>query len=112
MDKNVLKMDEIYSELERISELVETDFGGGSPFSKIFIMATLMLNFDLKNFVEIGVYKGKSYFPLAFVSKLLDGRSVGIDAFDNEIAKEKDVDKELEIEINNFLDSLDFEKNL
>ena len=52
----------LFSELSKIDKAILTDFGGGSPLPKTFIMAKVALQLHVKNYVEIGVYRGKSFF--------------------------------------------------
>lgn len=101
---------ELFQKTEQIITKIPADFGGGSPLSKSFLMAYIALEYNLKNFVEIGIYRGRSFFPMAYVSKLLGGKAYGIDPYDYEIAKEYDQNETLVKDINEFLESLDFLK--
>ena len=98
---------ELLRDLKQIIARIPGDFGGDSPLSKIFIMAYLALEYNLKNYVEIGVYKGRSFFPMAYVAKLLNGVAYGIDAYDYEIAKEHDLE-DISQKANDLLASLNF----
>lgn len=88
---------------------IDADFGGGSFMSKTYLMAYLINSFNLKHYVDIGVYKGRSLLPLAYVIGKNDGKAIGIDPYLNEIAKEYDVDDEKRELINTFIDNLDFD---
>ena len=55
----------IYEVCRRIDNEIKSDFGGGCPIEKSFLMAYLAQNQNLKTYVEIGVYRGKSFFPTA-----------------------------------------------
>ena len=101
---------ELYRSLEQIAARIPGDFGGGRQVSKTFLMAYLVLAYDLKNYVEIGVYRGRSFFPMAHTAKLAGGMAYGIDAYDDEIAREYDLGEELSQQVNSFLASLDFEQ--
>ncbi|MGB9979481.1 class I SAM-dependent methyltransferase [Methanobacterium sp.] len=99
----------LFHELENISELIPVDFGGGSSLSKTYLMAYLVLKNNLKIYAEIGVYKGRSLFPIAYAIKQNNGVSYGIDPYIKDAAREHDVEKNLEIQIDEFIDKLDFE---
>lgn len=85
------------------------DFGGGSPVPKTFIMAYLVMDQKLKSFVEIGVYRGRSLFPVAYSIHRNGGQSIGVDPYSLSDAKENDVTPELRDSINHFLEQLDFD---
>ena len=99
----------LFNQLENISELIPTDFGGGSPLSKTYLMAYLILRNNLKTFVEIGVYRGKSLFPVTYAIKQNKGTSFGIDPYNKDDAREFDIEKNLQKQIDEFIDDLDFE---
>jgi glycosyltransferase involved in cell wall biosynthesis/predicted O-methyltransferase YrrM len=99
---------ELFGNLKKIVNKIPADFGGGSPLCKTFLMAYIAMEYNLKNYVEIGVYRGRSFFPMAYAAKLLHGRAYGIDAYDYETAKEYDLDEDFGQEVNNFLASTDF----
>ncbi len=99
---------ELFEEVRRIAGMIPVDLAGGSPVSKSFLMASMALQFGLKNYVEIGVYRGRSFFPMAFAVTLLGGKAYGIDAYDREAAQEYDLGDELRGPVNAFLESLDF----
>ncbi len=99
----------LFHELNNISELIQVDFGGGSSLGKTYLMAYLILRNNLKTYVEIGVYKGRSLFPAAYAIKQNKGISYGIDPYTKDAAKENDVEENLQVQINNFIDKLDFE---
>ena len=96
--------------LTEISTKIQSDYGGGSPLSKTFLMANLAIDYELLNYVEIGVYRGKSFFPLAYAAKQLDGMAYGIDPYDLLWAKEFDLEEEKLQTVNTFLESLDFKQ--
>ena len=52
---------------------------GGDSLSKCYIMAYLASFFKLKNYVDIGVYKGKSLFSVAQAFKDNEGKAYGIE---------------------------------
>ncbi len=87
---------------------INADFGGGSFMSKTYLMAYLIDTFKLKCYIDIGVYKGRSLLPLSYVVGQNEGKAIGIDPYENEVAKEYDVDEEKRDLINSFIDKLDF----
>lgn len=100
----------IFEVCQIINKQIETDFGGGADLVKTFITAYLVQNQDLKNFAEIGVYKGKSFFPVAYSIHKNNGKSYGIDPYNLNAAREVDVEENLRKKIDSFLENLDFEK--
>jgi glycosyltransferase involved in cell wall biosynthesis len=101
---------ELLADLQRIVARVPSDFGGGCPLAKSFIMAHLALTFDLKNYVEIGVYRGRSFFPMAYATQKLGGMAYGIDPYDSAVAAEYDLEPEFGRQVNSFLESLDLSR--
>lgn len=100
----------LYSACKRFALEIESDFGGGSPIPKTFLMSYLIHYQSLKNFVEIGVYRGKSLFPAAYSIHKNGGNSVGVDPYNLGDAKESDVDEGLKKQIDSFLKKLDFDE--
>jgi glycosyltransferase involved in cell wall biosynthesis/predicted O-methyltransferase YrrM len=98
-----------YVEMKKIAESIEPDFGGGSSLAKTFVMAYLAIIRDLKTYVEIGVYRGRSLFPVAVAFKINDGMCYGIDPFLLEEAIEYDVEENVGKQITLFLESLKFD---
>jgi len=100
----------IFNQLYNISELISSDyFGGGSTLSKTYLMDYLILRNDLKTYVEIGVYKGRSLFPVTYAIKQNNGISYGIDPYNKDAAREFDVEKDTQKLIDEFIDNMDFE---
>lgn len=89
---------------------IDSDFGGGSPFFKTFLMAYLIKYQELKTFVEIGVYKGKCLLPLAYVIKQNKGLCIGIDPYCKNCAREYDMEEKKQIVVDEFIDKLDFDQ--
>lgn len=101
---------ELFKDLKSIVDAIPVDFGGGCPLSKSFLMAYIALKYDLKNYVEIGVYMGRSFLPMAHTIKLIGGKAYGIDPYDSDTAKEFDLAEDKRRKVNEFLDTLDFPK--
>jgi methyltransferase family protein len=80
---------------ERIDAIVESvpvDFGGGSGRQKALSSAALIIGHDLASYLEIGVYRGRSLFPVAAVfAHLGRGTAIGIDPWDAGAATQLDL---------------------
>lgn len=85
------------------------DFCGGLPLANCYLMVYLACYFNLKNYVEIGVYKGRSLFSVAQAFKDNKGNAYGIDPYSLAYAKEYDLEENLKKQINSFLSNTDFE---
>jgi predicted O-methyltransferase YrrM len=79
----------------------------GDPLCKCYIMAYLASYFKLRNYVEIGVYKGKSLFSVAQAFKDNAGKAYGIDPYLPYQDKETDLEKTLKRLANKFLKGID-----
>jgi glycosyltransferase involved in cell wall biosynthesis/predicted O-methyltransferase YrrM len=99
-----------FEKFYEVYKQIPADFLGGSPLEKTYLMAYLANLFDLKNYVEIGVYRGKSFFPVAAAFANNDGHAIGIDPYLLAEAKEEDVDASLLERLNAALYALDFEQ--
>lgn len=99
----------IYEICKKVDKEISSDFGGGSPVSKTFLMSYLASNQKLKTYVEIGVYKGKSLFSIAYSIYKNGGKSYGIDPYLVDYALESDIDEDLKLKLDDFLLSRDFE---
>ena len=104
------KAESIYNICEKVNSEIELDFGGGCPIEKSFLMSYLIQNQCLKTHVEIGIYKGKSLFPVAYSIFLNGGKSYGIDPYSVEDAEEINAPNDLQDRINDFLPKVNFEK--
>lgn len=83
---------------------------GGCPIDKSLILADLIINNALQYSVEIGVYKGGSFFPQAWAYNYLGtGKVIGIDPYQVACAKEENLPKGLE-HVNDIIDRWDCEK--
>lgn len=85
------------------------DFCGGLPLANCYLMVYLACYFNLKSYVEIGVYKGRSLFSVAQAFKDNEGKAYGIDPYSLDYAKEYDLEESLKKQINSFLSNTDFE---
>lgn len=104
MDNNLLKR------MQKVHEICQKDFGGGSPISKCYLMAYLAYYLKLKTYVEIGVYKGKSLFSVAYAFQNNQGKAYGIDPYNFHDAEEHDLPDSTKQIVNDFLKNIDFQK--
>src|SRR5476651_23974 len=93
----------IFEACQICDRLIPADFGGGASLSKMFLMSYLVQNQGLSSFAEIGVYRGRSFFPTAYSIHKNGGVSYAIDPYSLPYALEHDVEKELGERIKNFL---------
>lgn len=105
-----MRIIDIYHELEPIINQIPPDFGGGSSIAKTTLMAYIAIKNNLKNYVEIGVYKGRSFFPMARAMQIIGGQAFGIDPFNKEDAFESDIADNLKPSLEYFLETSDFEQ--
>lgn len=84
------------------------DIPGDDSLIRCYIMSYLASYFKLKNYVEIGVYKGKSLFSVAQAFKDNKGKAYGIDSYRLDAVKEYDWDEILRKKINKSFEGVDF----
>lgn len=99
----------LFERVQNTSKQIPTDILGGSPLVKTYLMAYLASRKAYKTYVEIGVYKGKSLFPVAEAFKENKGKCYGIDPWTGKNLKEKDVSQELKELIDHQADCMDFD---
>ena len=96
--------------IRKIHSIIPQDFGGGCSFEKAFLMGLVIKEFELKNTADIGVYRGRSFFPQAIAHQLYsDGIVFGIDPYSNEDAIQNDR-PDLQNELDKFVSVTDFQK--
>lgn len=71
----------LFNRLKYIENSSFLNFERGDSLSKCYIMAYLASFFKLKNYVEIGVYNGRTLFYVAQAFKDNEGKAYGIDPF-------------------------------
>jgi glycosyltransferase involved in cell wall biosynthesis len=102
-----------YSLFNRIKDIHSRSFFNGfeedDSLSICYIMAYLAYYFKLRNYVEIGVYKGRTLFSVAEALKDNEGEAYGIDPYLFDEAKEYDLDKILNKRRKKFFEGIDFE---
>ncbi|MDI1318521.1 class I SAM-dependent methyltransferase [Flavobacterium sp.] len=111
---NLLKSkskDQVLSDtIKKIHSLIPQDFGGGCSHEKAFLMSLVIKEFKLKATADIGVYRGRSFFPQAIAHKMFsDGIVYGIDPYSNMDAVQNDR-PDLQKELDNFITVTDFQK--
>ena len=104
-----LNQESLFEYCQKVAKDIEGDFGGGSPTPKVFVMAYLASLDNLQSYLEIGVYRGRSLFPVAFSIARNRGYSIGVDPYRVGDALERDVEEPLGRKIDEFLHGLDFE---
>lgn len=97
-------------EIENLLERIPSDyFGGGTLLEKCHLMSHLAAQKRLSPYVEIGVYRGRSFFPLALTARSYGGKAYGIDPYTREDAFESDVDPEVKKSIDSVIREMDFD---
>jgi hypothetical protein len=105
---------ELYRDIAAILDRIPIDLGGGCSLTKAYMLAWLIRQYDLKETVDIGVYRGRSLFPQALAHRRFTGGVVyGVDPWSASEAKESDMymnfDEEEKEGIDNFIDRTDWE---
>lgn len=100
----------LFEEVSEVIDRIEADFGGGSPLSKTYLMSYIIRVLNLKVYVEIGVYKGRSLFPAAAAIYRNNGKAYGIDPYNLQDAYEHEVPSHVNIDVNKLLETIDFEE--
>lgn len=98
---------ELRMNIEKCLQQLPADSGGGCPLDKALIMAEYIVSENIQCSVEIGVYKGRSFFPQAFAHLKTGGKIIGVDPFSKNDARENDVSPELKRIIDDSIDSWD-----
>jgi predicted O-methyltransferase YrrM len=98
------------SAIDDVLAAVPIDFGGGCSVSKGTVLAYLIQRERIQRSVDIGVYRGRSFFPQALVhTRVTKGRVYGIDPYTKADAMEHD-HKVLKDEIAQFVETTDFDQ--
>ena len=101
---------ELLSEIENLIERIPIDFGGGSPIEKSFLMSHLAATRRTQTYVEIGVYRGRSFFPVATAMKHHGGKAFGIDPYSKANANEDDIAQEFAATMQEWLAKTDLDQ--
>jgi predicted O-methyltransferase YrrM len=79
------------ADIEQALSRIPIDFGGGCSVGKAGVMAELITTHGLDTAVEIGVYRGRSFIPLALAMRAQGrGRAFGVDPYAVEPAMQHD----------------------
>ncbi len=107
---DVPAMATLYREISRALRPIPIDFFGGCSVNKGFVMAELIRRFDIKTSVDIGIYRGRSFFPQALAHRRSTGGVVyGIDPYSMGEALENDCG-DLKDQVTEFAARLDFDE--
>lgn len=93
-------MDSMFQDFYKVYSVMRNHDNDNSTFEKTYIMAYIADFFTVKKYVEIGVYNGRSFFPMTQVMKRNNGFATGIDLRKTESVLEY----EPAIEVNAHLD--------
>ena len=102
--------DSIFEQCKKSDKNIPGDIGGGSTLSKVFLVSYLVQEMKLMSFLELGVYRGKSLFPISYSIFLNGGHTVGVDAYNAEVATEHELPIAGKAEIQEFFRTVDMEK--
>ncbi|WP_166442853.1 glycosyltransferase [Phragmitibacter flavus] len=100
----------LINQIRCLSDKIPSDFGGGSPMEKIRLMVHLATCANVSTYVEIGVYRGRSFLPMALAMKTSGGRAFGVDPYSRTAAAEDDVSDQLRPHIDHFVETTDFDQ--
>ena len=94
-------------EVDMILCNLKSDFGGGCSLEKALLMAILIKGENMKTTCDIGVYRGRSFFPQAVAHQIYSkGIVYGVDPYSNEEAIQHD-NLELKEKLDDFLSKID-----
>jgi hypothetical protein len=99
---------DLMTEIRSALSLIPVDNGCGCSLSKACAMACLVADLELRVSVDIGVYRGRSLFPLALAHKNSGGKAYGVDPW--EASESRHFDRpDLQEELDRFSRETDFE---
>ncbi|GAA3571878.1 class I SAM-dependent methyltransferase [Snuella lapsa] len=102
--------DLLKGEIELIYNIVPQDFGGGCSLYKALVMGEIIRQYKLRSSLDIGVYRGRSLFPMAIAHKFFTkGIVYGVDPYTKLDANQNDY-PELKDELDKFVSVTDFQK--
>ena len=101
-------MKKVFKEVESALELIPIDFGGGCPLHKANMIAGLIVRNGLGTSLDIGVYRGRSFFAMAIAHSLTGGIAYGVDPWSRKECKQYDR-PDLEATMDEFIENTDFE---
>ena len=71
--RKIQAMSLLRRELSHLLTKIPIDFGGGCSVRKAHVMAWLISRFQLKQSLDIGVYRGRSLLPQSLAHRLSGG---------------------------------------
>ena len=104
-----LNVERLRSEVEFVLNQVPIDFGGGCSASKATVLAYIIRSQRIKRSIDIGIYRGRSFFPQGVAHKTTGGKVLGIDPYSRIDAMEHD-HVELRDQIAAFVEATDFDQ--
>jgi hypothetical protein len=98
---------ELRAQVELSLQHLPADGGGGCPVEKALAMVEYIVAENIVYSIEIGVYKGRSFFPQALAHQQTGGQVFGIDPYLRSAAREKDLTPEMRIVVDKLIDAWD-----
>lgn len=102
--------DNLYSKVKRYGESVKNHEMGASPIPKCFLMSYLIDRMSIKNYVEIGVFQGRSLFSAASVLKDNQGIAYGIDPYSSETFIEEELSDSVKKLVDDYAENTNFDQ--
>lgn len=102
--------DNLYSKVKRYGESIKNHEMGASPISKCFLMSYLIDRMSMKNYVEIGVFQGRSLFSVASVLKDNQGVAYGIDPYSSETFIEEELSDTVKKMVDEYAENTNFDQ--
>lgn len=98
-----------FQKLHAMVSSIPVDVGGGSGLDKVCVMAGLADSLAFRTYIEIGVYRGRSFFPLAWTFAQQGGFSFGIDPYSRADAEESDLPEDVADAVRKFFEETDYD---
>lgn len=100
--------DNLYEKVKRYGESIKNHEMGASPIPKCFLMSYLINRMDFKNYVEIGVFQGRSLFSVAPALKDNQGVAYGVDPYCPESFVEEELSETVKRLVDDYVVKTDF----
>lgn len=84
----------VTARVDQILAKIPVDNGGGCPRSKALLLAEYALIHVATKVIDIGVYRGRSFFPLALAMEMNNGHVWGVDPYSSGEAFQPDLEGE------------------
>lgn len=92
-----------------IADSIPRDIGGGSGFDKLAVMDTIARLCQLRSYLEIGVWHGRSFFPMSASFASRGGRSVGVDPYFRDAAFQQEMPNAIRETVERFIRDTDYD---